>query len=239
LLKKLLMATILASAFAFPAQAATTLHVSTSGTADAVSQDPALILSNTQFFVRNVSNGQNSVSPTVLYFLRPDGSVAPTIGSVELNGTTAVGFTQPTNLNVDFNASSGDFYSFIGLGAGNNSINFPNITTAFNSNFGAHPTSFDVYRATIDAGFNGQSFFEVNGSFPAGSIIVPFGTGGLFTSWTNTGLDTGGQCVGCTPTPTAAVPEPSTWAMMILGFAGVGFMAYRRSRRGDGLALAA
>jgi hypothetical protein len=26
----------------------------------------------------------------------------------------------------------------------------------------------------------------------------------------------------------AAVPEPSTWAMMILGFAGVGFMAYRR-----------
>ena len=27
---------------------------------------------------------------------------------------------------------------------------------------------------------------------------------------------------------TAAVPEPSTWAMMILGFMGVGFMAYRR-----------
>ena len=26
---------------------------------------------------------------------------------------------------------------------------------------------------------------------------------------------------------TSAVPEPSTWAMMILGFAGVGFMAYR------------
>ena len=26
----------------------------------------------------------------------------------------------------------------------------------------------------------------------------------------------------------AAVPEPSTWAMMILGFAGVGFLAYRR-----------
>jgi hypothetical protein len=26
----------------------------------------------------------------------------------------------------------------------------------------------------------------------------------------------------------SAVPEPSTWAMMILGFAGIGFMAYRR-----------
>ena len=34
---------------------------------------------------------------------------------------------------------------------------------------------------------------------------------------------------------TAAVPEPSTWAMMILGFAGVGFMAYRR-RKGAMLA---
>ena len=29
-------------------------------------------------------------------------------------------------------------------------------------------------------------------------------------------------------TVTAAVPEPSTWAMMLLGFMGIGFMAYRR-----------
>ena len=29
-------------------------------------------------------------------------------------------------------------------------------------------------------------------------------------------------------TMAGAVPEPSTWAMMILGFAGVGFMAYQR-----------
>jgi hypothetical protein len=28
----------------------------------------------------------------------------------------------------------------------------------------------------------------------------------------------------------AAVPEPSTWAMMIIGFAGLGFAAYRRRR---------
>jgi hypothetical protein len=29
----------------------------------------------------------------------------------------------------------------------------------------------------------------------------------------------------------SAVPEPSTWAMMILGFAGVGFAAYRRKNK--------
>jgi hypothetical protein len=32
---------------------------------------------------------------------------------------------------------------------------------------------------------------------------------------------------------TAAVPEPSTWAMMILGFAGVGFMTYRRRKQSN------
>jgi hypothetical protein len=33
-----------------------------------------------------------------------------------------------------------------------------------------------------------------------------------------------------------AVPEPATWAMMLLGFAGVGFMAYRRKSKPVALA---
>jgi hypothetical protein len=33
----------------------------------------------------------------------------------------------------------------------------------------------------------------------------------------------------------AAVPEPSTWAMMLVGFGGLGFLSYRRSRRNGGL----
>jgi hypothetical protein len=28
----------------------------------------------------------------------------------------------------------------------------------------------------------------------------------------------------------SAVPEPSTWALMILGFAGIGVLAYRRQK---------
>jgi hypothetical protein len=35
-----------------------------------------------------------------------------------------------------------------------------------------------------------------------------------------------------------AIPEPSTWAMMILGFFGIGFMAYRRKSQGHQLRLA-
>ena len=33
-----------------------------------------------------------------------------------------------------------------------------------------------------------------------------------------------------------AVPEASTWAMMIFGFAGVGFIAYRRNSRSAAMA---
>jgi hypothetical protein len=36
----------------------------------------------------------------------------------------------------------------------------------------------------------------------------------------------------------SAVPEPSTWAMMILGFCGLGFMAYRRKHSGEAFSMA-
>jgi hypothetical protein len=51
---------------------------------------------------------------------------------------------------------------------------------------------------------------------------------GTFTtiSWTNPVFENWyGFTVG------SAVPEPSTWAMMILGFLGVGFLAYRRKNK--------
>jgi hypothetical protein len=58
-------------------------------------------------------------------------------------------------------------------------------------------------------------------------------------SWTNAsdGLESffllgDNNCPTCGPAVQAAVPEASTWAMMILGFAGVGFMAYRRKKQG-------
>ena len=56
-------------------------------------------------------------------------------------------------------------------------------------------------------------------------------TGGLLNSLTVSGLSHGtasyGGSLSFTPT---GVPEPATWAMMLLGFAGIGFQL-RRSRR--------
>jgi hypothetical protein len=47
-------------------------------------------------------------------------------------------------------------------------------------------------------------------------------------NWRLIGTCSGPGCGGVV----GSVPEPSTWAMMILGFAGIGFMAYRRKSRG-------
>ena len=60
-----------------------------------------------------------------------------------------------------------------------------------------------------------------------GAVRCPVSTDGL--KFTNSGA-----LFETTPgiNPLGSVPEPSTWAMMILGFAGVGFMAYRRKRQG-------
>ena len=62
-----------------------------------------------------------------------------------------------------------------------------------------------------------------------------FGDGSPFSIGTVSGNDIfeigpGGFGVGTLAV--SAVPEPSTWAMMILGFCGIGFMAYRRKQNG-------
>jgi hypothetical protein len=43
--------------------------------------------------------------------------------------------------------------------------------------------------------------------------------------------DSSATYIGLDDVSVRAIPEPSTWAMMILGFAGVGFMAYRRKAK--------
>ena len=59
---------------------------------------------------------------------------------------------------------------------------------------------------------------------------------GIAPDWLRVGTD----IVGGTPAPTfnsafslagLVVPEPSTWAMMLLGFTGLGFAGYRRARK--------
>ena len=64
------------------------------------------------------------------------------------------------------------------------------------------------------------NLFADDGNFVVGNAVCTICSGGNET------------IVNLTLTEeVAAVPEPSTWAMMVLGFAGIGFMAYRRKDR--------
>jgi hypothetical protein len=125
-------------------------------------------------------------------------------------------------------------------------------TLLFSENFGsANQTATGL----LIGGPSGFTEYSYSASFAA--VLAPAGTYYLgITNATNPGLfgveTTSNPPVGAvdyqkltasdpfTPivanlafnlTFTAAVPEPSSWAMMILGFAGVGFMAYRRKSK--------
>src|SRR5580704_6800805 len=60
-----------------------------------------------------------------------------------------------------------------------------------------------------------------------------------FNNITNSVVNPGGVpcCTVSIDMGVAAVPEPATWAMMLLGFAGLGFAGYRKSREAISLAV--
>jgi hypothetical protein len=102
---------------------------------------------------------------------------------------------------------------------------------------GAAPVAWDFDGAGGFLDIYGLAF-----TIDGGELVDLFDNGvGAFS-----GIDYGGYgVVVATPSAaldyvaagvTASTPEPSTWAMMILGFAGLGFGGYRASRKATTLA---
>ena len=76
--------------------------------------------------------------------------------------------------------------------------------------------------------FGGTTFTLPDADLLSGSNTI------AMTMTSDDGSDDGVRLLFRTATATqltGAVPEPSTWAMLILGFVGIGFMAYRRKSK--------
>jgi len=73
--------------------------------------------------------------------------------------------------------------------------------------------------------FGGTQNYDFNVSLSSTDVLSFVAYGGSVDNCGFCNLSTG------LTAQISAVPEPSTWAMMILGFAGIGFMAYRRKSK--------
>jgi PEP-CTERM motif len=109
-----------------------------------------------------------------------------------------------------------------------NQVQFDNVSGIFGGVAGLASISFGT-NLIADLNINGTAlgFTQLSGNGPdlfTGNPRDPIFTLGSF----NLANPFFRQNDVLTVSAVAAVPEPSTWAMMILGFAGVGFMAYRR-----------
>jgi hypothetical protein len=96
------------------------------------------------------------------------------------------------------------------------------------SDFSGHGTFLDIYGLafTIDGGSTVVDLFSNGLGFgPPGAVF------GLAVVTSQTTLDYFPNA-GIA----ASTPEPSTWAMMVLGFAGLGFAGYRASRKATAIA---
>src|ERR1700721_3365678 len=135
------------------------------------------------------------------------------------------------------NTSSAVNLAIVGVG-GVNSFTYTDPTQ-----FVFGPDTEDAGNVSYSTEDDGDQVF-LNYPTGGGALIsgVPFGNssvGSLFSP-TCSGIICGFQLSGTVSidsTVTSGVPEPSTWAMMILGFFGVGFMAYRRKQNGPALRL--
>jgi uncharacterized protein YjiS (DUF1127 family) len=89
-----------------------------------------------------------------------------------------------------------------------------------------NPFNLEFFNSGNGGGLAATGFDLAGPQLYSGPESSPTLLAGTFNLTPDGGSDVTAQLVVA-----AAVPEPSTWAMMILGFAGVGFMAYRRKSR--------
>lgn len=148
--------------------------------------------------------------------------VTTSSGNLLLNGNFALGVVGTSNVtdwtyaNI-YGASYGGVLE-AGCGVGGSNCWYDGAVQAYDAISQAIATTVgDTY----------QISFNLNGG--SGSTYSRLSTNGDVTDTGGNGIDVLAYAQAGLP-PAGGIPEPSTWAMMVLGFAGLGFATYRRAR---------
>lgn len=154
----------------------------------------------------------NTFFPTEIQYI--GGIAGSNTATITINGHSISSFNQTAYFdkysghfnirvsNLYYNGTTGNILQLFDFQIADPTI-IPDLSQNLNSQVFASAGSHSSY-----------NIYDFSGDFP-----VLLGQGNFV------GGDVTGNAV---VTVAGSVPEPSTWAMMILGFAGVGFMAYRR-----------
>jgi hypothetical protein len=199
--------------------------------------------------VFNQALGINNSNETVGYYtLNPAGAPGDIAYSQKGDGFTNINALLPANFNsqaVGINSAATPwivgFYqpdaglttSFGFVDEGGTIITLRPFSSTFTQALGVNDLG-EIVGSYVGADGNTHGYIDNNGVFtsfdPPGSASTTINgindKGDIVGFYTNPATDTVDGFVG---TP---VPEPSTWAMMLAGFAGLGFLGYRKVGQG-------
>jgi hypothetical protein len=152
----------------------------------------------------------SSTGSLVAYFYGSGASFSESLGLL-VNG-------QDRGTALDNHSSPfGTMYNFGNVSAGDTLVFYVDVKTTGFKYYSDISRNDDHVNHVYSTAFTGH------GKIPAGTYVGFEDLSQRDTHWTDNNY-TDEQFVFTV----AAVPEPSTWAMMVLGFVGVGFLAYRR-----------
>ena len=163
--------------------------------------------------------------------------LAGQLTSIQLFSNTPMG---STTRSIDVRIANGTAGTVQSSWLYDKTINMPSVAGWFSIDLSSNPIFVTVGEALIIdvydyAGYSSKlptfgysasttGSYLYSRSSPGGATYAPFGNYEIgFKTYVDPSV--------------SAVPEPSRWAMLILGFASVGFMAYRRKQNGPQLRL--
>ncbi len=162
-------------------------------------------------------------SASASHVIIPDTTYTYTLNAqytdpISFSGTLTIDATQQSATGADITTTN--YGTFSGPSVIGSYVNAPSIA----------PSEFEVVLQNTASTYDLVLYLNTAAAlFSVGAVTIDSANSAFYQIGSpNSPL---GQPITGDLTISAAVPEPSTWAMMILGFAGIGFMAYRRKSK--------